>query len=121
MAEINSKIERLTLEDGNTVELTLNFKKMLWLRANGYTKEVEIAMKVVTGDKFDMLEIPYYFYAAYLCGLKTTEKPAYTQEEFIALVPWDMEAVSNIFANLNSKKKVEASKMRSSAARRNKK
>lgn len=105
MAEINSTIEKLELTDGNTVELTLNFKKMLWLRANGYTKEVETAMKVITGKKFDMLEIPYYFYAAYLCGLPTTEKPAYTQDEFISLIPWDMEAVSNIFANLNSKKK----------------
>ena len=113
MAEINSKIEKLELLDGNTVELTLNFKKLLWLRANGYETEVKAAMSAINGQTLDFLEMPYLFYAAYLCA---TPEPAYTQDEFIGAVPFDMETVSVAFSNLVSKKKVEASQMRSSAA-----
>lgn len=112
MAEIKSKIEKLELLDGETVELTLNFARMLYLRANGYKKEVEAAMQVVNGKELDMLEMPYFYYAAYLCA---NTEIKYTQEEFIALVPWDLEEAVTLFSNLNSKKKVDFSKMRSSA------
>lgn len=113
MAEIQSKIEKLELLDGNTVELTLNFKKLLWLRANGYEEEVKAAMRAISGKELDFLEMPYLFYAAYLCAVA---EPAYTQDEFIGVVPFDMESVANAYANLISKKKAEASQMRSSAA-----
>ena len=113
--EITSKIETLDLKDGNTVKLTLNFARMLWLRANGYDKEVNMAMRVINGENIDFLEMPIYFYAAYLCGLKSDETPAYTQEKFIELCPWDMERVAEIFASLTTEKKTEVLKMRSSA------
>lgn len=115
MAEINSKIEKLELNDGNVVELTLNFKKLLWLRANGFEKEVAAAMHAINGKELDFLEMPYLFFAAYLCA---NEEPAYTQDEFIAAIPFDMEEVTVTFTNLVSKKKVEVSQMRSSAANR---
>lgn len=113
--EITSKIETLDLRDGNTVKLTLNFARMLWLRSNGYDKEVNMAMRVINGENIDFLEMPIYFYAAYLCALKSDETPAYTQEEFIELCPWDMERVAELFARLTTEKKTEVSKMRSSA------
>ena len=106
MAEINSNIVKLELLDSNVVELTLNFKKLLWLRANGYEKEVKAAMQAIGGQTLDILEMPYLFYAAYLCA---TTEPAYTQDDFIGNVPFDMEIVSTTFANLMSKKKVKAS------------
>lgn len=112
MAEIKSKIETLELLDGEKVELTLNFARMLWLRANGYEKEVAAAMSVINGKDLDMLEMPYFYYAAYLCA---NTEIKYTQEEFIALVPWDLKEAMTLFTNLNSKKKVELSKLRSSA------
>lgn len=115
MAEINSKIERLELLDGNTVELTLNFKKLLWLRANGFEKEVAAAMHAINGKELDFLEMPYLFFAAYLCA---TDKPVYTQDEFIGSLPFDMEEITVTFNNLISKKKVDVSQMRSSAANR---
>jgi hypothetical protein len=115
MAEIQSKIEKLELLDGNTVELTLNFKKLLWLRANGHSEEVTAAMHAINGKELDFLEMPYLFYAAYLCAVS---EPAYTQDEFIGVLPFDMEIISSVFANLISKKKAEASQMRSSAASR---
>lgn len=111
MAEINSKIEKLELLDGATVELTLNFKKLLWLRANGFEKEVKAAMDAINGQTLDILEMPYLFYAAYLCA---TNEPAYTQDEFISVVPFDMEEVVVTYSNLVSKKKVTVSQMRSS-------
>lgn len=113
--EITSKIETLDLRDGNTVKLTLNFARMLWLRSTGYDKEVNMAMRVINGENIDFLEMPIYFYAAYLCALKSDETPAYTQEEFIELCPWDMERVAELFAKLTTEKKTEVSKMRSSA------
>lgn len=113
--EITSKIETLELRNGDTVKLTLNFARMLWLRAHGYDKEINMAMRVINGENIDFLEMPIYFYAAYLCALKSDETPAYTQEEFIALCPWDMERVAQIFASLTTEKKTEVSKMRSSA------
>lgn len=112
MAEIKSKIETLELLDGETVELTINFARMLWLRANGYEKEVAAAMRVINGKDLDMLEMPFFYYAAYLCANKDIK---YTQEEFIALCPWDLEEAVTLFSNLNSKKKIDISKLRSSA------
>ena len=113
MAEINSKIEKLEMLDGNIVELTLNFKKLLWLRANGYEAEVKAAMDAINGKELDFLEMPYLFYAAYLCAVN---EPAYTQDEFIGALPFDMEEITVTFNNLISKKKVDVSQMRSSAA-----
>lgn len=118
MAEITSKIETLELLDGNTVELTLNFKKLLWLRAHNYQKEVAVAMEAINRKELDFLEMPYLFYAAYLCALPTTETPAYTQDEFIGNMPFNMGRVSEVFASLIEEKKTEVSQMRSSAARK---
>ena len=111
MAEINSKIVKLELLDGNVVELTINFKKLLWLRVNGYEKEVKAAMNAINGQTLDFLEMPYLFYAAYLCAV---EEPKYTQDEFIGLVTFDMEEVVLTYSNLVTKKKVTASQMLSS-------
>lgn len=115
MAEIKSKIETLELLDGIKVNLTFNFGRLLWLKNNGYKALVEKAVDFISNGTDDVLNMPVIFYAAYLCA---TETPAYTEEEFTALVPWDMEELSILFANLNSKKKVDVSKMRSSAINR---
>ena len=112
MAEITSKIEKLELENGKTVDLTLNFARMLWLRNNGYDKEVAACMQVINGKEIDMLDMPDFLYGAYLCANK---EPEYTKEEFTALLVWDLEEIMQCWANLNSKKKVDISKMRSSA------
>ena len=115
MAVITSKIEKLELMNGETVELTLNYARLLYLRSNGYEKEIARAMKTISGKgDIDMLETPYLYYAAYLCA---NNEPKYTQEEFIALIPFDLAENANLYANIISKKKVEISKMRSSAAR----
>lgn len=117
MANIISKHETLELKDGNTVALTLNFEKLLWLRAHNYNKEVAAAMTAINGKELDFLEMPCLFYAAYLCALPTTEEPAYTQAEFIKQMPFDMGRISEIFASLITEKKTDVSKMHSSAAR----
>lgn len=113
MAEIKSKVEKLELLNGVTVDLTFNYGRMLYLRNNGYDKEIAKAMSVINTKDVDLLEIPYYLYAAYLCANKDIE---YTQEEFVALVPWDLHANTELFNDLTTKKKVEVSKARSSVA-----
>lgn len=109
---IKSRVEKIVLINGEVVELTLNFKKLLYLRANGYEKEVNIAMKSINGKDLDMLDMPFVFYAAYLCA---TSEPTLTQDEFIGLLPWDIAECVTIFNNLNSKKKAKNSEKRSSA------
>lgn len=113
--EITSKMETFELKNGDTVNLTLNFARLLWIRAHGYAKEVEMAMRVVSSEKLQILDMPIYFYAAYLCGLKNDEKPKYTQQEFIELCPWNVERIYEVFNKLTTEKKTEVSKMRSSA------
>ena len=109
MANVYSRTVKLELLDGNTVELTLNFKMLLYLRANGHEEEVKTAMKAINGAKVDFLEMPALFYAAYLCALPAGEKPAYSQDEFIGVMPFDMEKVANAFATLISEKKTARS------------
>ena len=114
MAEIKSKIEKLELLDGETVELTLNFKRLLMLRATGYEKAVNEAMRFLVDDKnIDVLRIPSLMWVAYLCA---TNNPVYTEDEFIGLLPWDLSEMTEIIQSLNNKKKAEVSKIRSSAA-----
>lgn len=102
MAEITSRCEHLTLIDGTEIPLTLNFKKLLWLRANGYADAVSRAMSMLQKREIEILELPYFLWAAYLCAV---DVPDYTEDEFIGLIPWDMEEAMNLFNNLNTKKK----------------
>lgn len=105
MAQIYSRTVKLELLDGETVSLTLNFKMLLYLRANGYDNEVAMAMKAINGEKVDWLEMPALFYAAYLCALPAGEKPAYTSDEFIGLIPFDVGEVGKVFTSLITQKK----------------
>jgi hypothetical protein len=51
-----------------------------------------------------MLDCPKLFYCAYLCA---NEEPAYTFEEFTALIPFDLEICAKLFQKLTiSKKKI---------------
>lgn len=113
MAEIKSSYEILELNDGTPVNLTLNFKKLLWLRGTGHEKEVNEAMRLLSmGKDFDILMIPNFIWVSYLCANDT---PAYTEEEFFELLPWDLTQLSNIIAALNTKKKGTPFKKRSNA------
>lgn len=112
MAEIKSKVEKLELLNGETVDLTFNYARLLWLRNNGYSKEIELAMRIINSKEVDTLELPYYFYAAYLCANKDIK---YTKDEFLELVPWNLEKNFELFGLLLGKKKDEISKVRSSA------
>lgn len=117
MAEIVSTIEKLTLKNGETIDLTINFAKLLWLRSNGYEKEVAACMGAINGKDIDFLEVPYFLYGAYLCAFNHSagDKPL-AQEQFIELLYFDMEEIAVIFAKLIKEKKTDVSKMRSSAA-----
>ena len=103
MAELTSRCEKIQLVDGREVPLTLNFKKLLWLRASGYEKAVNAAMKSINGKELDILEMPALFWCAYLCAV---DKPELTEDEFISLLPWDLKETATLFNNLNSKQKV---------------
>ena len=103
---IKSSVEKLTLINGDEIELTLNFKKLLYLRSTGYEKDINAAMKSLNGSNLDMLDMPFVFWAAYLCAV---DKPAYTQDEFFELLPWDIAECTRLFNDLNTKKKAKNS------------
>ena len=113
MAEIKSKNETLELLDGETVELTLNFGRLLWLRGAGHEKQVNEAMRfLIDQENIDILRVPAFIWVAYLCA---TAEPKYTEDEFYGLLPWDLGELTSIIYSLNNKKKAEVSKVRSSA------
>lgn len=102
MEKIVSSLEELTLSDGNTVTLTMNFARLLYLRGHGREKEVEAGMSMLNAKKIDMLDCPKLFYCAYLCA---NEEPAYTFEEFTLLIPFDLVMCSELFEKLTTSKK----------------
>ena len=100
--EITSRCEHIKLIDGTEIPLTLNFKKLFYLRANGYEKAVNDAMKMLQKKGIDLLDMPCFLWVAYLCAV---DKPAYTEDEFVGLLPWDIPEAMTLFNNLNTKKK----------------
>lgn len=102
MEKIVSSLEELTLNDGNTVTLTMNFARLLYLRGHGREKEVAAGMGMLNARELDMLDCPKLFYCAYLCA---NEEPAYTFEEFTALIPFDLEICAKLFQKLTTSKK----------------
>lgn len=102
MEKIVSSLEELTLNDGNTVTLTMNFARLLYLRGHGREKEVAAGMSMLNSRDPDMLDCPKLFYCAYLCA---NEEPAYTFDEFAALIPFDLGLCAKLFQKLISSKK----------------
>ena len=91
---INTELE-FKLNNNETVKLTLNFALLLKIK-NKYPEEYESFNKVVLyGDKkdIDFFELLSVIYVAYLCA-NLDNKEKYTKEEFISLVPFDVQLIT---------------------------
>ena len=100
---IKSRMIPLTLENGETVQLTLNFGKLLNVRAKKkdiYKKYNKIMMDGPE-DVFDNVVI---LYTAYLCGLDNIDN-SMSEEEFTQLIPPYISQVNQLVIDLTRPKK----------------
>ncbi len=90
---INTEID-FELINKQKVKLTLNFKLLLKLKAN-YPEEYNNFNKYILNDggkNLDFFEILTVIYVAYLCA-NLESKNKYTKEEFIKLVPFNINLI----------------------------
>lgn len=98
MANISSNLYSLELQNGETVNLTLNFAALYKLRAKD-KKLYERYNSIITAgeikDEIDNIEI---LYVAYVCANINDEYMSF--EEFIEFIPYDREEISDVLLAL---------------------
>lgn len=100
---IKSRMIPLELENGEIVQLTLNFGKLLNVRAK--RKDIyKRYNKVMMDGPEDVFDNVIIVYTAYLCGLDDIDN-CKSEEEFTKLLPPYMQQVNNIVMDLTRPKK----------------
>lgn len=98
--------QELLLENGETVRLTLNFARLLKIK-NEQVKIYDRFMKVLQNKDFDIVfDSLTVLYTGYLCA-NMGDESILSEDEFMELVPFDLEVINVIAGNLiqSSKKK----------------
>lgn len=97
--------QEFELENGETVKLTLNFARLLKIK-NEQPKLYERFMKVLQNRDFDIVfDSLTVLYTGYVCA-NMDNGSALSEDEFMELVPFDLEVI-NVAAGqlIQSKKK----------------
>ena len=93
------------LNDGNSIKLTLNLKKLLVLKSSNpeiYDSANRIIIRGVT-DIFDLVSM---LYAAYLCGLNNLEESPMSYDTFMGAIPQNIDKmILTVDALISPKKK----------------
>ena len=88
--------QELKLTNGETVKLTLNFARLLAVK-NKRPKLYEDLMRILQYKDFDIVfDSLKVLYVGYLCA-RVNDDEVMTEEEFMELVPFDLEKI-NILA-----------------------
>lgn len=96
--------QELELENGETVKLTLNFARLLKVK-NEQPKIYDRFMKVLQNKDFDIVfDSLTVLYAGYLCANINNES-ILSEDEFMELVPFDLEVINVKAGNLIQSKK----------------
>jgi predicted HAD superfamily hydrolase len=98
--------QELELENGEIVKLTLNFARLLKIKSE-QPKIYDRFMKVLQNKDFDIVfDSLTVLYTGYLCANMNNES-VLSEEEFMELVPFDLEVINVIAGKLiqSSKKK----------------
>ena len=104
---IKSREIPLPLENGETVNLTLNFSKLMSVRSK--KKEVyKRYNKIMMDGPQDVFDNTLILYVAYLCGLEDMEN-AMSEHDFIQLLPPYIQMVNEIVIDLTRPKKQQDS------------
>ena len=100
---IKSREIPLPLENGETVNLTLNFSKLMSVRSK--KKEVyKRYNKIMMDGPQEVFDNTLILYVAYLCGLEDLDT-AMSEHDFIQLLPPYMQMVNEIVIDLTRPKK----------------
>ena len=94
--------QELKLTNGEVIKMTLNFARLLKLK-NERKDVYARLMHVLQGQEFDpLLDSILVLYVGYLCA---SDSEVLSEDEFVELVPFDMELVNTLATNLITSKK----------------
>lgn len=98
-------VQKLQLNSGKEVELTLTFARLIKVKNNN-KKLYEEFMKSLQNKEFDIIfDSAKVLYVAYLCGLNDKMKEALSEEDFLEELPMDFALINTLVGNLISPKK----------------
>ena len=103
---MKNTVKRIELNNGEEVELTLTFARLL--KVKNHNKGLyEEFMRALKNNDFDpILDSAKVLYVAYLCALDNDMANGMSEYDFLDEIPMDMELVNKIVAELiNPKKK----------------
>ena len=118
---INASTE-IEMSDGTKLKLTISWGLLIKLRALNkqlYSKFSGVVMAGAADDVLKMLDIVYCGYLCQYIDDNGTLADALTQDEFIAVAPADVEAVTMAAMELISPKKMARFQNRSESAQGN--
>lgn len=118
---INASTE-IEMSDGTKLKLTISWGLLIKLRALNkqlYSKFSGVVMAGAADDVLKMLDIVYCGYICQYIEDNGTLANALTQDEFIAVAPADVEAVTMAAMELISPKKMARFQNRSESAQGN--
>lgn len=118
---INASTE-IEMSDGTKLKLTISWGLLIKLRALNkqlYSKFSGVVMAGAADDVLKMLDIVYCGYICQYIDDNNTLADALTQDEFIAVAPADVEAVTMAAMELISPKKMARFQNRSESAQGN--
>ena len=118
---INASTE-IEMSDGTKLKLTISWGPLIKLRALNkqlYSKFSGVVMAGAADDVLKMLDIVYCGYICQYIEDNNTLADALTQDEFIAVAPADVEAVTMAAMELISPKKMARFQNRSESAQGN--
>lgn len=118
---INASTE-IEMSDGTKLKLTISWGLLIKLRALNkqlYSKFSGVVMAGAADDVLKMLDIVYCGYICQYIEDNGTLADALTQDEFIAVAPADVEAVTMTAMELISPKKMARFQNRSESAQGN--
>lgn len=95
--------ETLELNNGQTIKLTLNLKRLLLLKNNNRTLYVD-ANRIITKGADDIFDMVKILYTGYLCALEGGVEPM-SYEIFMDEIPQSIGEISSLAANLITAKK----------------
>lgn len=102
---MKNTVKKLELNNGQEVELTLTFARLLKVK-NHNKKLYEQFMNALKNKDFDIIfDSAKILYVAYLCGLNDNMKEALSEEDFLEELPMDFALVNTLAAELIQPKK----------------
>ena len=118
---INASTE-IEMSDGTKLKLTITWGLLIKLRALNKELYSQFSHVVMAGAADDVLKMLDIVYCGYLCQYiedNGTLAEAFTQDEFIAVAPADVNAVTMAAMALISPKEMARFRNRSESAQRN--